>query len=71
MAENLANDVSGLLNAAIADGSTTSITMLSGTGFPAANFRIRIDNEYMLVTSVGGGTNWTVTRAIESYGCCS
>lgn len=64
--ENLANDIQTTLNGAIADGVTTSITVTSGTGFPAANFRIRIENEIMLVTSVGGGTNWTVTRGAES-----
>lgn len=66
MAENIANDVQGLLNAAIADGTTTAITTTGATGFPAANFRIRIDNELMLVTSTGTGTNWTVTRGVES-----
>lgn len=65
MAENFANDVSGLLSAAIANGTDTTVNMQSATGFPAVNFRIRIDNEYMLVTSLGTGLNWTVTRAIE------
>lgn len=65
MAENVANDVATTLGASIVDGSTTSITVSSGSGFPSPNFRIRIDNELMLVTSVGGGTNWTVTRAVE------
>jgi hypothetical protein len=64
--ENFANDVSGLLSAAIADGTTTTINMVSAAGFPAVNFRVRIDNEYMLVTSLGTGLNWTVTRGIES-----
>lgn len=63
--ENLANDIQTTLNGAIADGVTTSITVTSGAGFPAANFRVRIENELLLVTSVGAGTNWTVTRGIE------
>jgi hypothetical protein len=65
MTENFSNDFSTTLNGAIADGITTSITVLSGAGAPAANFRIRIDNELLLVTSVGAGTNWTVVRGIE------
>ena len=62
--ENLGNDFATTLSGAIND-STTSITVASGTGAPSANFRIRIDDELMLVTSVGGGTNWTVTRGVE------
>lgn len=64
MAENLANDVQTTLNGAITNVAT-AITVAGSTGFPAANFRIRVDNEIMLVTSVGAGTNWTVTRAQE------
>lgn len=64
MAENLANDVQTLLDGAI-NNVVTAITTDGATGFPAANFRIRIDDEYMLVTSIGAGTNWTVTRAQE------
>lgn len=38
----------------------------STTGFPASgNFRVRIDNEILLVTAVAG-TTWTVTRAAEA-----
>lgn len=66
MAENFANDVSGLLSAAIANSTDTTINLVSATGFPAVNFRVRIDNEYMLVTSLGTGLNWTVTRGTES-----
>ncbi|HYF28582.1 MAG TPA: hypothetical protein VD931_22775 [Baekduia sp.] len=65
MAENLGNDFATTLNGAI-DNVTTSVTVTSGTGAPAANFRVRVDDELMLVTSVGGGTNWTVTRGVES-----
>lgn len=64
MAENLTNDVQTTLNGSI-DASTTSITVTSGTGFPTPNFRVRLDDEWMLVTSTGAGTNWTVTRGIE------
>jgi hypothetical protein len=64
MTERLANEIVTSLSAAI-NASQTSITVTSATGFPAANFRIRIDNELMLVTGVAG-TTWTVTRAVES-----
>lgn len=64
MAENLANDVQTALNGAITNVAT-AITVTGSTGMPAANFRVRVDNEIMLVTSIGAGTNWTVTRAQE------
>lgn len=65
MAENFSNDFQTTLSAAIADDVVTSISVVSGTGAPAANFRIRVGNEYMLVTDIGAGTNWTVTRGVE------
>lgn len=45
------------------DNSSTSLTV-SANFSPALtpNFTIQVDDERMLVTSVGGGTNWTVTR---------
>lgn len=64
MAENLGNDFVTTLNGSI-NNSTTAITVASGTGAPAANFRIRVNDELMLVTSKGAGTNWTATRGIE------
>lgn len=64
MAENLGNDFSTTLSGAI-NSSITSLDVASATGSPAANFRIRIDDELMLVTSKGSGTDWTVTRGIE------
>lgn len=63
--ENFVNDFQTSLSAAIADGVTTAISVVSGVGAPAPNFRIRVDDELMLVTSVGAGTNWTVTRGAE------
>lgn len=65
MAENLSNDIQTLLNGAITNVAT-AITTTGATGFPVANFRVRVDDELMLVTSTGSGTNWTVTRGIES-----
>ena len=57
------NRLNGAINA-----STTSITTqftAAAQGFPAPSFTIQIDYEQMTVTSVGGGTNWTVTRAVN------
>lgn len=64
MAERFANEPATTLVGTI-NGSVTSLVVASSSGFPAANFRIRIDDEIMLVTGVAG-TTWTVTRAQES-----
>lgn len=61
--ENLVNDFSTTLNGAITN-TATSLVVASATGAPAPNFRIRIDNEIMLVTAVAG-TTWTVSRGQE------
>lgn len=63
--EQLGNDFSTTLAAAITTVGQTAITVASGAGAPDANFRIRIGDEWMLVTSKGSGTDWTVTRGIE------
>ncbi len=63
MTENFSNEFQTTLNGAIND-STTSVVVTSATGAPAANFRIRIGAEYMLVTAVAG-TTFTVTRGLE------
>lgn len=65
MTENLSNDALTTLAAAITTAGQTAITVASGTGFPAANFRCRIDDELVLVTSKGAGTNWTIQRGLE------
>jgi len=63
--EKFANDAHTFLSADLTSGAT-SLTVTSVTGFPAAGqFRIRIDDEILLVTAVAG-TTWTVTRAAES-----
>lgn len=63
--EQLANNASTTLNGGI-NNSTTSVVVVSASGFPSAgNFRIIIDSEIMLVTSVSG-TTFTVTRGAES-----
>jgi hypothetical protein len=64
--EKFANNAQTTLVGDIND-SVTSISVASGSGFPASEqFRIRIDNELMLVTTGGSGsTTWTVTRGVE------
>lgn len=63
--ENLTNDFATTLASAITDTIGTAISVVSGTGSPAVQFRVRIDDEIMLVTSKGAGTNWTVQRGVE------
>ena len=43
----------------------TSLTVASSTGFPASQFKIRIDDEVMTVTGGYGTTSWTVTRGVN------
>jgi hypothetical protein len=62
--EQFSNDAITTLAATIA-ASDTSLTVANNLGFPTVpQFRIRIDNEILLVTGVSGAT-WTVTRAAE------
>lgn len=67
MAEQIANDLQTLLALPIGAGDT-QLTVTSAFGWPTSgSFRVRIDNELMLVTAVSGVGNktWTVTRAVE------
>lgn len=64
MAENFTNQSQTTLNGAL-NNSQTNVVVTSATGFPAANFRIIVDSELMLVTTVSSNT-FTVTRAAES-----
>lgn len=65
MAEHFANEPATTLVGTIT-GAATSLVVASSSGFPAVNFRIRIDNEYLLVTAgPPGSTTWTVARAQE------
>ena len=45
--------------------SQTTVTVASASGFPASQFRIRVDDEVMTVTGGYGTTTWTVTRAVN------
>lgn len=65
--EKLINNPNGTstLNTALSDGTGTTVIVDSATPFPTVpQFRIRIENELMLVTAVSG-TTFTVTRGIE------
>lgn len=62
--EKLNNRAQTTLNGGV-NNSTTTVAVTSATGFPTTgNFRILVDSEIMLVTSVSGN-NFTVTRAQE------
>ena len=64
--EQFANNAQTTLNGANTSGAA-SLTVASAVGFPAAaQFRIRIDDELLLVTAGAGTTTWTVTRGMES-----
>ena len=68
--EKFTNNASTTLNGAI-NNAVTSLTPTATTGFPTAgNFRIRIDDEIMLVSAVSGG-NFTVARAQEGTAAAS
>jgi hypothetical protein len=63
--EQFANNPQSQLAAGI-DGSVTSLSVVSSTGFSTApNFRLLVDKELMLVTGVSG-TTFTVQRGIEA-----
>jgi len=62
--ERYANNVTTTLAASAASGDAT-ISVTSSSGFPSlGNFRVVIDSEILLVTSVSGAT-FTVTRGVE------
>lgn len=64
--ERFANDAATTLSALIVDAVVTSISVTSATLFPpAAQFRVKIDSELLLVTAGAGTTTWTVTRGVE------
>ena len=68
--EKYKNNAASTLNGAI-NNSTTSVVVTSAASFPTSgNFRILIDSEIMLVTSVSSNT-FTVTRAHENTSAAS
>lgn len=63
--EQLANDAATTLAAGIAETDTT-LVVSSRVGFPdRAVFRIRVDDELILVTGGASTDSWTVQRGIE------
>lgn len=70
MPEQYANNSASTLSAGI-NNSVTSLAVASASTFPTLpSFRIRIDDEAMLVTAVAG-TTYTVTRGIEGTAAAS
>jgi hypothetical protein len=66
MAEQFSNAATATLVAGISPGDT-SLTVSDASGFPSSgDFRLRIDNEILLVTAVAGPV-FTVSRAVEPY----
>jgi hypothetical protein len=65
--EQLANgQVFTTLTAGVGENDTT-IHVSSAAGFPSSGqYRVRVDDELMLVTAGAGTTTWTVTRGIEN-----
>lgn len=64
MLEQFANNYESTLNGAI-NNSVGSLVVTSATGAPSSGqFRLRIENEILLVTAVSG-TTFTVTRGVE------
>lgn len=65
MTEQFANTYQTTLNdsGGISSGDTSMI-VTTATGSPAVNFRVKIENEYLLVTAKSG-TTFTVTRGVE------
>lgn len=62
--EQIVNDAETILSAAAGSGDG-NVSVENATGFPAeGTFRIRIDNEILLVTAVSGNT-FTTTRGQE------
>jgi hypothetical protein len=63
--EQFANNATTKLDGGIND-STTTIVVVEFSTFPtSAQFRIKIDNEIMLVTGGAGTDTWTVERGAE------
>ncbi len=64
--DSFTNNASTTLSSSIADGTTTTIHVVSAAPFPGSGqYRIIIDSELLLVTGGQGTTTWTVTRGVE------
>ncbi len=68
--EQIVNDAENILSAAATSG-VSSISVENAASFPTEGvFRVRIDNEILLVTSVSGNT-FTTTRGEEGTGAAA
>jgi hypothetical protein len=67
MAQKLLNSAASTLAAAITDAATSIVVANSATFLPgtAGSFRVKIDDELLIVSSISGNT-LTVTRGAES-----
>lgn len=70
MAEQFENNYTTTLNGAIND-STTTIVVTAGPTTMTGQFRIKIDNEIILVGSVSGTTFSSCTRGVEGTSAAS
>jgi hypothetical protein len=69
--EQFVNGSSQTTLSASITSSATSLTVASASGFPTVpQFRIRIEDELLLVTAVSG-TTWTVQRGVEGTAAVS
>lgn len=67
MPEKYNNYVETTLTAAIASAGALNVAVTSATGFPSTpEYRIRIDDELIIVTSGAGTLTWGVVRGAES-----
>ncbi len=72
--ERYANDFSTTLTAGIdADDTSIAVADAAPAALQGGEFRIRVDDEYMLVTATGasGASPWTVTRDAEEPGAAA
>jgi hypothetical protein len=67
MAEKYANDFDTTLTADLADDALTmAVAAIAPTALHGGDFRVRVGDELMVVTSGQDGLTWTVTRGAES-----
>lgn len=64
MTEQFANNASTTLNGSITSSATSLVVTSAADMPPVPQFRLRIDDEFILVTALAG-TTFTVTRGVE------
>ena len=67
MAESFVNEYTTALSGSLTDSATNFTVMHDVPSGLTADFRVRVDNEFMTVTGISGSGNrdWTVTRESE------